>query len=83
MYNSKKKSALKKNQQTDWNSFLWRLLKMGHRTIKEGAAIMLWSLTKSLITSAGPLKEKKIKYKNLHKKFSLLKLATWWNWGTP
>lgn len=50
---------------------------MGHRTIKEGAAIMLWSLTKSLITSAGPLKEKKIKYKNLHKKFSLLKLATW------
>lgn len=33
--------------------------KWDHQTIKEGAAIKLWSLTKSLITSVSPLEEKK------------------------
>lgn len=37
---------------------------------------MLWSLTKSLITSIGPLKEKKNKYKKVHKTVFFTKINT-------
>lgn len=58
-----KKSALKKiSKQTETASSegSW---KWDHGTIKEGAAITLWSLTKFLITSVSPLEEKKLNIK--------------------
>lgn len=71
-----KKSALKetsKQTETASSEGSW---KWDHGTIKEGAAVMVWSLTKSLITSVGPLEEIKLNIKKFPNQFSLLKLPT-------